>query len=32
LASFEPVIHALAGKLIPAHGILDGLLKPPTIL
>jgi hypothetical protein len=31
LASFEPVIHALAGKLILGQGILPGADRPPTI-
>jgi hypothetical protein len=31
LASFEPVIHALAGKLILRQGILPGVDRPPTI-
>ena len=31
LASFEPVIHALAGKLILGQDILPGADRPPTI-
>jgi len=31
LASFEPVTHAVAGKLIDGQGILPGAESPPTI-
>ena len=31
MASFWPVIHLYAGRLYAGPGILEGLLKPPTI-